>query len=231
VPLFVQGPIALQRTPQPLLPSAIASCRGPGMPVPRARHGHAAALGGQDPRACGPAPRCQAEPQPRQAVPRPRHDLAVRGNHTTRPRRRVHVVDKPLGHSLKHARRTPHTSTRSFPLGNSLSVIPPRSFPRTCTTQATRWHSVIPSRSFPRTHMTHATHWHSVIPSNAHAQHLHTRTHTTACHTGSGSHTRSGVRPTSGPRLSGEARRAAPWARLVREREGQSGGLWAGLLS
>jgi hypothetical protein len=33
-------------------PTAAASCRGPGMPVPRARHGHATALGSQAPRAC-----------------------------------------------------------------------------------------------------------------------------------------------------------------------------------
>jgi hypothetical protein len=113
-------------------------------------------------------------------------------------------------------------TTRSFPpTHNDHSVIPSN----------THWHSVIPAN----THMTpwsiSLSHSLSVIPSNAHAQHLHTRTHTTACHTGSGSHTRFGVRPTSGPCLSREARSSAPWAHLVREREGESGGLWAGLLS
>jgi hypothetical protein len=58
------------------------------------------------------------------------------------------------------------------------------------------------------------------------ACHTHTLalTHTTTqgpSRTGSGSHTRSGGRPTSGLCLSGETWGAAPWARVVKEREGE----------
>jgi hypothetical protein len=104
------------QTPSPL---AAASCRGPGMPVPRARHGHAVALEDQNPRACArtrtanpsrAAARCLgpslALPRARAATavatPRPRHGLAVRGDHVPPPRHRVRIAAGPLGIFLEH---------------------------------------------------------------------------------------------------------------------------------
>jgi hypothetical protein len=58
-----------------------------------------------------------------------------------------------------------------------------------------------PSRFFPRTHAGRMPHARGDT---------HTRGHPGPSRTGSGSHTRSGGRPTSGPRLLGEAWGAAP---------------------
>jgi hypothetical protein len=91
--------------PQPPSPFAAASCRGPGMPVPRARHGHAAALEGQDPCACTPTPWGRTLPslaalpsgRPRPSLAMPRHDpaTALLCAVTTRHRRDVAFVSRP----------------------------------------------------------------------------------------------------------------------------------------
>jgi hypothetical protein len=82
--------------------SAAASCCGHGMPVPRARRGHAAALGSQDPRSCV---------RNRAASPGHAPSLAMHGNPATWPRRRVRVAAKPLRLFPEHPPGTPHTHT------------------------------------------------------------------------------------------------------------------------
>jgi hypothetical protein len=99
--------------------TAAASCREPGMPVPRAQHGHAAALGCQDPRACVRA--LAAKPDRARLLARhaqPRHGLAVRVHPrdaaATSRSRRGHVIEAfsqaPSGCS--HSRTRAHTHTR-----------------------------------------------------------------------------------------------------------------------
>jgi hypothetical protein len=95
-------------------PTAAASCRGPGMPVPRARHGHAAALGSQAPRACVRTHTAR----PSHVQPSHAHATATPCAITPamRPRRRVRVAAKPLRHIPEHlsgALSHAHTHTRT----------------------------------------------------------------------------------------------------------------------
>jgi hypothetical protein len=92
-----------------------ASCRGPGMPAPRARHGHAAALGNQDSRAC---------------VHRTQPCLSLACTTTspctstpaTRPRRRVRVAAMPLRHFPERPSGV-HTRTRASALTRTHTLI------------------------------------------------------------------------------------------------------------
>jgi hypothetical protein len=114
------------RTPLPPSPTATASCRGPRIPVPRAQHGHAAALERQDPRACAPSPRDPAVPAPLLAAPQPSHARATASpcasTPAMRPRRRVRVAAKslrlfpraPFGRSHSHTPSAPHVHTHTL---------------------------------------------------------------------------------------------------------------------
>jgi hypothetical protein len=124
--ILVQEPVAPPSSPQPLSHLAAAPCRGPEVPVPRARHGHAAALGSQDPRACvrtlaaNTSRAAALLPGPRLALAQPRHASALASpcasTPATRPRRRGQVVGAfpraPSGCSHSHthtaAPRRPH---------------------------------------------------------------------------------------------------------------------------
>jgi hypothetical protein len=80
---FMQEPVA-----PPLHPIAVASCRNPGMSVPHGRHGHAAALGSQDTRACvRTRTMSRAEPPPRCTTARPSHAPATALPCAASPRR------------------------------------------------------------------------------------------------------------------------------------------------
>jgi hypothetical protein len=107
--------------PQPPSPYAAASCRGPGMPVPRARHGHAARV-----HTCAlrpsPAQPCRAAIRP--ATPQPRHAPATASPCAATPRRgrNITFASRPTlwGFSPSSLRapvrthpRLPHTHTHT----------------------------------------------------------------------------------------------------------------------
>jgi hypothetical protein len=97
------------------------SCHGPGMPVPRARHGHAAALGSQAPRAC--VRTHTARPRPRPPTPRPASPRPRRAQSLPRRGRDVAFASRPCRWGLSpstppgaHTRTRPraHTHTRTL---------------------------------------------------------------------------------------------------------------------
>jgi hypothetical protein len=104
VPLFLQGPVAPLLPPLPPSPLAAASCRGPGSPVLRARHGHAAALGCQASRAC------VRTPSPSHAVLQP----CLGPSFATHARRRVRVATRPLRPSPEHLSGATHTHSHTL---------------------------------------------------------------------------------------------------------------------
>jgi hypothetical protein len=137
VPLLCRSPDAPPSPRYRRRPTAAASCRGPGVPVPRARHGHAAALGCQAPRACV---RTRAVLPPFcLALAVPWSSLVVHAHPATRPRRRVRVAAMSLGHSPEHppGARTAralgrHTHAHTH-LHRCTRSGPPHRIPRTLT--------------------------------------------------------------------------------------------------
>jgi hypothetical protein len=153
VPLLCRSLPRRPTSPQPPLPSPAMSCRGPGMPVPRARHGNATALISQDPRACVhthaerlsrvPASPCHATTPPWPCHARRPRDTAA----TSRSRRGQAPLTFPraptgctphtlaLTHTHGHPKPKPHriwqphqirweTNKRVHPVGGSAGRCP-----------------------------------------------------------------------------------------------------------
>jgi hypothetical protein len=167
------------------------------MPVPRARHGHAAALGGRNPRVC-----VRTHTTSR-AVP----CLTAPSLATPPPRRAMHAPA-----------RTHHAAALACAPSHVPRARPPRHDPATALPCAVTTHRRrdITSTSRPgQCGLSSNTSW-------AHATHTHTWSRTQdrmgPSRTGFGRHTRSIERLIGRPRLSGEARSTAPRPICQRER-------------